>query len=380
VKVKARAHVDRGERRLSFGIALALALPLLGAGVALGCDPDVKPTAEAECTPGERRCTGNTPEVCGSDLQWKPEEACSGEAPFCVDGACAAEPPSCADIQVLCGPDSDESCCRTLPVTGGNFKGGVDPDTYNATVNDFELDRFEVTVGRFRQFVAAYPESKPQEGAGAHPLIAGSGWSEAWDEDLPATQEALIASVKCSEGLRTWTDVEGPNESLPINCLSWSVAFAFCAWDNGRLPTNAEWNYAAAGGSQQLNFPWGNDPGPGADYAVYDCMADGSPAQDCGLSDIPPVGSVPLGDGKYGQADLSGSMYEWALDWFGPYSATCANCANIDNPNMDNSRTAWGGDWSHDVNQLFSYHRFGFKVGSATPNETFHGVRCARDP
>lgn len=211
-------------------------------------------------------------------------------------------------------------------------------------------------------------------------MIPGSGWREAWDESLPVTQEALTASIKCSADLRTWTDVEGPNDSLPINCVSWFLAFAFCAWDGGRLPTNAEWNYAAAGGSEQRMFPWGNDPGPGAMYAVYDCMADGSPAQQCAITDIPPVGSVPDGDGKFGQADLSGSMYEWALDWFGPYSASCSNCANIDTPNKDEARTAWGGDWSHDVNQLFSYSRLGFMVGSAAPIETFHGIRCARDP
>ncbi|WP_438023210.1 formylglycine-generating enzyme family protein [Sorangium sp. So ce233] len=61
----------------------------------------------------------------------------------------------------------------------------------------------------------------------------------------------------------------GENEARPIRCVSWSVAFAFCAWDGGRLPTEAEWNHASAGGSEQREYPWGN-AFPNSTYAVYD--------------------------------------------------------------------------------------------------------------
>jgi formylglycine-generating enzyme required for sulfatase activity len=272
-----------------------------------------------------------------------------------------------------------ESCCTSSKVAGGQFTGGVEPSAYIASVNDFTFDKFEVTVGRFRRFVAEYPRNMPTKDAGAHPLIPGSGWSEAWNESLPETQDELVSSVSCSLDYQTWTDEEGSRESLPINCVSWFVAFAFCAWDGGRLPTSAEWSYAAAGGSEQRKHAWGDEPAPSAMYAVYDCMADGSQAQDCAMTDIPPVGSLLMGNGKFGQADLAGSMFEWAIDWFAPFTTPCTNCANIDNPMPDEARTAWGGDWSHGADLLFTYSRVGYGVDSDFPNHPFHGIRCARE-
>src|SRR6185503_8188479 len=108
-----------------------------------------------------------------------------------------------------------------------------------------------ITVGRFRAFVEAYPGSKPKPGNGAHPLITGSGWDMMWDGSLPSDKAALTMALKCDSTYATWTDAPGVNENLPMNCITWYDAFAFCAWDKGRLPTEAEWNYAAAGGGEQ---------------------------------------------------------------------------------------------------------------------------------
>jgi formylglycine-generating enzyme required for sulfatase activity len=140
-------------------------------------------------------------------------------------------------------------------VPGGTFNRSNDA-AYPATVSGFVLDRFEVTVGRFRRFVEAYPGSKPAAGAGRHPLIEGSGWDAGWDSNLPADAEALKRAVKCHSTYQTWTDEADEHERLPMNCLSWYLAFAFCAWDGGRLPTEAEWNYAAAGGDEQRAYTW----------------------------------------------------------------------------------------------------------------------------
>jgi formylglycine-generating enzyme required for sulfatase activity len=299
--------------------------------------------------------------------------------------------PGCDGVAKTCGPDQNEDCCATGdPVVGGLFKR-IDDPMFPATVNDFTLDRFEVTVGRFRQFVADYPNDKPRAGDGAHPLIEASGWDETWDANLPATREALEASVKCDATFRTWSDTAGGREALPINCVSWYVAFAFCAWDGGRLPTAAEWNYAASGGNEQRKYPWiGDTVDPS--YAVYGCSADGAsdpPADgmpvDYNLctppgSDLPFVGSrSPKGDGKWGQADLSGSTAEWTLDWFNVPSPTCDNCANLNAPLPDYpGRAVWGGDWNHAGDQLLSSYRYGSAVDKEAPTQFFLGMRCAR--
>lgn len=300
-------------------------------------------------------------------------------AAFPGAGACVSDvgptTTSCEGLPATCGPQRNEICCASQLVVGGQFDrvdevGGTHP----ATVSDFQLDRFEVTVGRLRRFVEGYPLTRPAAGDGAHPLLASSGWRPEWDGSLPADQDALRAEVKCEENFRTWTDAPGANEDLPVNCVDWFLAFAFCAWDGGRLPTEAEWNYAAAGGNEGRQYPW-----TGADldgtYAVYDCSADGSLPADCTLSDILAAGSrSPMGDGKWGQADLAGGMAEWTLDLNVEYAEPCDNCARFDGTG---SRVARGGDWSHDGTLLLSRNRIAYEP---VDRQNFLGLRCARAP
>src|SRR5262249_25862512 len=155
---------------------------------------------------------------------------------------------------------------------------------------------------------------------------AGSGWNAGWNARLVANKAALIAAVKCNATFATWTDAPGPNEVRPMSCLTWYEAMAFCAWDGGYLATEAEGNYAAAGGDQQNAFPWATLTVDGA-HASYlegsDCRGDGMAG--CALTDLVPVGSKPMGEGRFTQAELAGNVAEWTLDSITQYANPCTD-------------------------------------------------------
>ncbi|UQA57784.1 formylglycine-generating enzyme family protein [Polyangium aurulentum] len=274
--------------------------------------------------------------------------------------------PRCEQVEPRCGPQGKESCCAESEILGGMFNRINDPQ-YPAKLDDFHLDRFEVTVGRFRQFVAGYPQNKPQKDAGAHPKIGASGWNPEWDVELPKDRAELEDTLGCDPNFRTWTEAPGAKEESPINCVTWYLAFAFCAWDEGRLPTESEWNYAAAQGNTQTPYPWGFDQ-PDESRALFGCD---STTTEC---PIPRVGSKPAGDGKWKHADLSGSLAEWVLDFHGDMPVPCDNCANLANAAL--GREVRGGDFAHPAEQIITTFRGGFVPED---HQTFIGFRCAHD-
>jgi len=366
------------------------------------CDADPCQNA-GTCTnePGSYACnctgTGYSGRTCGTPVDDCDPNPCENGG-TCTDGvndytcACVtgytgnncetfAGGPSCSGMTgIEC---QGGSCCESPLVTGGTFSQGPDPEyasAFQSTVSSFRLDKYEVTVGRFRRFVAAYDAwrvSNPADGAGAHPSITGSGWSTAWSASLPASSAELTSTtgVKCNSAYQTWVDGSG-NDTLPINCVSWYEAFAFCIWDGKRIPTEAEWEYAAAGGANDDLYPWGSTPAPTKDYAVYDCLGDDSAAGNCAFTDILAVGSKPAGKGLYEQRDLAGSMYEWALDWYSisyPLSLS-TNYAKVD---AGSNRVVRGGYWGSSAATLVAVFRNYYP-----PPDRYHyvGFRCAMAP
>jgi formylglycine-generating enzyme required for sulfatase activity len=256
---------------------------------------------------------------------------CPPTMPMCVAGACAL-PPSCAALGNTCGPNRDQVCCTSNVVPGGSFNRGNNPGA-PAKVSPFRLDVYEVTVARFRTFFAGYPANLPDAGAGRNPNDPmDTGWNASWSSRMPADTAALGRALRSAGNLDTWTDAPGDNESRAVNGLSWYEAYAFCIWDGGRLPTEAEWNFAAAGGDEQREYPFPLAVGQHVDrtYASFwegDCNGDDQPG--CTFADVLIVGSrSPKGDGRWGHADLAGNVAEWVVDEKGLYPLPCVDCAN----------------------------------------------------
>jgi formylglycine-generating enzyme required for sulfatase activity len=112
---------------------------------------------------------------------------------------------------------------------------------------------------------------------------------------------------------------------------------------------------------------------PTTDYLSYNCLLSGDIAGDCSSYDIPPVvGWTPKGIGKFGQLDLSGSMWEWALDWFAPLPITCNNCANTSGSIF---RVARGGGWLSPAGRTGADYRLST---DAKERAAQYGFRCAR--
>ena len=297
---------------------------------------------------------------------------------------CSATGPSCNEGWLCSG----ESCCTSLFVSGGRYERTSDEAASATTVSDFCLDKFEVSVGRFRSFLDSYREWRatghPASGEGAHPQIGGaSGWKDEWTPELPVDLSEFLdhghlipASSRSS--YPTWSEYASV-DPLPINYVSWYEAFAFCIWDGGRLPTEAEWEYAAGNGSENREYPWGS--GIDETRAVYDCAGAGDIGS-CDRSDILPVGSKPAGNGYFGQSDLAGNMSEWVFDAFAPYPAVCQDCVQTDG----SERVTRGGNWWATAEApVFQSRAATLRVplrvqGAANLHERTIGLRCARTP
>ena len=213
-------------------------------------------------------------------------------------------------VDTLADTPTGKAGIEWIRIPGGSFRMGSKtgdsderPD-HRVTVKDFDLAKTEVTVAQYRACVRAGACSVPGTGAYCN-----------WGDDS--------------------------RDDHPVNCVDWDQARAFALWAGGRLPTEAEWEFAARSGGRARLFPWGNETAS-CKRAVMAGGGDG-----CGKNRTWSVCSKTLGNSVQGICDLTGNVWEWVEDcWHRNYegapsdgSAWTGNCAGA-------YRVFRGGGWS----------------------------------
>lgn len=298
-----------------------------------------------------------------------------------ADGAVDDEPYAAVDA-----PPTGQTSCRMTDIGCGQsrFEGGTfmmgDPMANRGapvqpmiTVSAFVLDQYEVTVARFRGFVNAGTPPVPS-GTVMYPAPAGpqpwSGSSNAFDER--SAPDGGAAFRHCN-----WTSRISDREGHPMNCVSWETAQAFCVWDGGRLPTEAEWEFAARGVSNRV-WPWGGTEPMLPQSWV--CSHRNSPLLGTceETSEAFAMGRTPSPESV---SHLIGNVWEWTADWSAEYSHKgCWGMIARVNPLCTDrdfgTRSIRGGSWDSASPSLLSS---GTRAASYPPpgRYNFIGFRCA---
>jgi formylglycine-generating enzyme required for sulfatase activity len=229
-------------------------------------------------------------------------------------------------------------------IPGGSFRMGADngqaqPDEYpkhTVTVSGFWIDRTEVTNAQFAAFVRATgyittAEKAPDWNELKHQLPPGTPRPD--DSLLVAASLVFVPSdhpVDLDDYAQWWAWKKGANwrhphgpgsnirgkENYPVVHVSWYDAAAYCKWAHKRLPTEAEWEFAARGGLTDKVYPWGNEPvtdGPARGNFWEGHFPDRNTAADHYYYTAP-VGSFAANG--YGLVDMAGNVWEWCADYY----------------------------------------------------------------
>jgi sulfatase modifying factor 1 len=229
----------------------------------------------------------------------------------------------------------------------GSEEGQADEKpAHRVAVKGFWMDRTEVTNEQFERFVKAThyvtvaernPDPKDFPGVPAEKLVAGSIVFKApslTEVNRQRAAEGLdpVGEIPLENHFLWWTYVPGANwrhpegqgssvdgkEKFPVVHVSWDDAVAYARWARKRLPTEAEWEYAARGGLEEKKYMWGSEQTPGGKWLanIWQGRFPTENTGEDGFRTLAPVGSFPTNG--FGLYDMSGNVWEWCADWYLP--------------------------------------------------------------
>ena len=248
-------------------------------------------------------------------------------------------------------------------IPGGEFSmGGVDPvgmegggsekmndarPVHQVIVHGFLMDATEVTNKQFAEFVKAtgyvtVVEQKPTKeefpDAAGEDLVAGSAVftpKNVPDLNDPLLWWSYVRSADWKHPFGPGSDIKGKDD-YPVVHIAWVDAAAYAKWAGKRLPTEAEWEFAARGGEAGNLYAWGNQLKPDGKWManVYEGKFPESDAGSDGFAGIAPVKQFPAN--KYGLYDIAGNVWEWCSDWYRPDYYQTLSSAIANNPQGPN--------------------------------------------
>lgn len=256
-------------------------------------------------------------------------------------------------------------------VKGGRFTMGTndgfpyEAPAHEVVVDDFYLDETEVTVAQFEAFVrdtGYVTEAERYKWSGVFDVRTGE-WGR-------------------SDGA-TWRQPEGPGSSSapqePVVQVSWNDAVAYANWAGKRLPTEAEFEYAARGGLKGKTYAWGDSLVPGGKY-LANFWQGSFPAANVssdGYLRRAPVGSFPAN--QFGLRDVIGNVWEWCHDWFAEDYYQHSPMKNPKGPESGAERVVRGGSWMCSENYCTGF-RVAARMHSGPDSGLDNtGFRCAKD-
>jgi formylglycine-generating enzyme required for sulfatase activity len=226
-------------------------------------------------------------------------------------------------------PAVDLEPVAMVTIPGGSFMMGSEESddekpVHSVTVSKFRMAQYETTVAEFEAFIDATDYQTDAEKDGGSYI-----WTGKWEK-----KAGINWRYGADGNLQT-------NKRHPVIHVSHNDAVAYCGWlsrktgQTYRLPTEAEWEYAAGGGATHNKYSWGNSDSQGVSGNIA-----GKPDD---YAYTAPVGSFKAN--PFGLYDMSGNVWEWCGDWFDQSYYASSSSSNPTGPSTGPSRVLRGGSW-----------------------------------